>query len=152
MLVVVIIGISWQVLKYFLILSYTCQSSLDSSSTFQTYISRERKALHAVFTDRPATCRTNLYECCRIAQVTDTLFHWWNITLCVVKGYRNNWWIDVYIHHDGRHISILSPIVTLFSWTKRLVKISHLIVDNIFLLSSSSSSVFLELLYCSYRL
>src|SRR5919112_5572238 len=73
--IVIIIGISWQVLKYFLILSYTCQASLDSSCTFQTYISRERKALHAVFTDRPATCRTNLYDCCRIAQVTDTLFH-----------------------------------------------------------------------------
>ena len=105
---VIIIGISWQVLKYFLILSYTCQASLDSSCTFQAYISRERKALHTVFTGRPATCRTNLYECCRIADVTDTLFHWWNITLCVVKGYRNDdEYMYIYIMMPGAQLYYL---------------------------------------------
>lgn len=140
-------------LKYFLILSYTCQASLDSSCTFQTYISRERKALHTVFTSRPATCRTNLYKCCRIAEITDTLFHWWNIYIMCRKrlSYHSNWWIDVYIHHNGGRTPILSPTVTLFSWAKRLIKISHLIVYNIILLLSSSSHLFLELLCCSYR-
>ena len=63
-------------------------------------------------------------------------------TMCRKRlSYHSNWWIDAYTSWWRAHTYIISNCNS-FSWTKRLVKISHLIIYNIILLSSSSSSVF----------